>query len=870
MELLERDNELHDLVEHYRQAAAGSGRLVFVSGEAGVGKTALIDEFRRRIAQQTDVRRFSCDALSTPAPLSPIRDLAATLGLPLEPETFDGVAREQLFRAILAALAARSDPIVLIAEDAHWSDGASLEILRFLGRRIDRLPVLGVISYRDDEIGARHPLRVILGDLATETAVHRLSMLPLSEDAVGQLAAGSGRDVAALFRLTGGNPFFLSEVLASAGESVPTSAGDAVLARASRLSAEARAVVDVAAVIGSLIDLDVLQRITGPVLDGIDEAVAGGLLRETDDGLIFRHELARGAILATISTPRRKLLHARVLDILRESSGEGRDLALLAHHAEAAGNRQAVLEFAVAAAEQAMTLHAHREAAAQYARALRFAGSLTLNERAHLLERQSLAFSFNDQGVEAVAARQEAIDLWREAGNPLAEGESLRWLSRLAWLAGSGAEAETAATAALEVLKPLPPGPQLAMAYSNLAQLRMLDHDLAATLLWGERAIALADQLGETETRIHALSSVGAARLYADVGGGEEELQHSLDLALRAGRNDHAVRAMTNLAWMTLLAMRLEEAERRLAAALTFATDHHLDPFHRYLLAGGGMLRFRQGDWDAAEEEFRLLLRQPELSAVTRALAQTTLGHMLARRGHTDATALLSEALMLARSNGQLLLLGPVHAARAEAAILEGDLQRARAETLAVRDLVFQHGNRWLRGEFAWLLRQTGEQEIPVAIGELAAPYALQLTGDHVVAAEAWQQIGCPYEEARALAESDDPELVRRAAAIFERLGAKPALGQANRRLRALGVHDLPVRRGPRASTQANPAGLTQREVEVLLLLAEGLRNAEIAERLYLSPKTVRHHVSVIFAKLGVETRTEAARTATKLGLIPS
>jgi DNA-binding CsgD family transcriptional regulator len=197
-----------------------------------------------------------------------------------------------------------------------------------------------------------------------------------------------------------------------------------------------------------------------------------------------------------------------------------------------------------------------------------------------------------------------------------------------------------------------------------------------------------------------------------------------------------------------------------------------------------------------------------------------------------------------------LTRLGPVRAARAEAAILESDQQRARAEALAVSDLVFTRGNRWLRGEFAWLLWQAGERDIPT--DDLAAPYALQIAGDFAAAAAAWRELGCPYEEARALA-----------------LGARPAHAQAIHRLRALGVRDLPpVRRGPRASTRANPAGLTRREVEVLALLADGLRNAEIAERLYLTPKTVRHHVSAIFGKLGVETRTEAARAASQLGIV--
>ena len=384
MELLEREPHLEQLEEHLRQAAAGHGRLVLVGGEAGVGKSTLADEFCRRAAADAVVLRTSCDALSTPGPLGAVRDLAPALGLLIDDRPLDGDARDRLFREVLAAFAARPGPMVIVAEDAHWSDGASLELLRFLGRRIGELPVLFVVTYRDDEIGADHPLRLVLGDLATASTVHRIGVRPLSEAAVQLMAAGSGRDAATLHRLTGGNPFFLTEALAAGGETVPATVGDAVLARAARLSPEARAVLDVAAVIGSTIDANLFLTVAGPVLDEADECIARGLLRGTDDGLTFCHDLAREAILAAIAPLRRRLLHARVLAALREVPETERDLARLAHHAEAAGDRAAVLEFATAAAEQAAALHAHREAAAQYARALRFADRLPAAERAPL------------------------------------------------------------------------------------------------------------------------------------------------------------------------------------------------------------------------------------------------------------------------------------------------------------------------------------------------------------------------------------------------------------------------------------------------------------------------------------------------------
>jgi Tfp pilus assembly protein PilF len=304
------------------------------------------------------------------------------------------------------------------------------------------------------------------------------------------------------------------------------------------------------------------------------------------------------------------------------------------------------------------------------------------------------------------------------------------------------------------------------MAYSNLAQLRMLDHDLEGTLQWGERAIALAAELGEIETLAHALNNVGSARSYADDDRGYDDLVHSLDLAMANGLYDHASRALVNLAYTSFLHLRLDEAEHRLLKAIAFAADHDLDFRRGYLQATRAALYLRRGNWDAAEAEITELWQHPMLSSITRMMALTTQGQIFGRRGQPAAAATLDEALSLAERSGKLLRLWPVRAARAEMALLQGDTARARQEAEAAKDVVISRGNRWDRGELVWLLWQAGVRDFPA--GDLAEPYALQIGGTWEEAAADWQELGCPYEAAVAMAASDDPGLVQRAIATFE------------------------------------------------------------------------------------------------------
>ncbi len=617
--LLERSEQLLRLGEVFSTVVqSGCGRMVLISGEAGIGKTSLV---RRLCEEQRPLSRIlwgGCEALFTPRALDPFVDIAQASGSELG-ELVERSARPHEVLSALAREVAKSSPTVLVLEDLHWADEATLDVLRLLGRRIDEFPALVLVTYRDDELDEAQLMRVVLGELARVRGVERLDLARLSASAVGTLAEPYYLDATELYRRTGGNPFFVSEVLAAGTKQIPLTVRDAVLARAARLSDAAGALLEALAVARPASEISALEAIAGDAVGRLDECIASGMVMPAGVGVAFRHELARLVIEESMAPDRRVALHARALRAMAGSA----DHARLAHHAEAAGDGDAVLRFAPEAARRAAALGAHRESAAQYARAIRFGDRLALDERAELLERRAYECMLIDQIDESLDALRTAITIRRQQGDVRAEGNGLQQLSNVLWCPGRVAEAKDAARQAVEVLEQGEPASELAMAYSRVGQLCKDSEDVQGAVAWATRALELAETLHETEIGIHALVTVGSARFLDGVIQGREQLERSLALARDAGLDEDVSRAMFHLVWGAQRGRAYRLAYEYLDPALQYTSERGLELWRGYLLACRAQIELDLGRWQDAVETAALVLREPRRSRIPRIAALT-------------------------------------------------------------------------------------------------------------------------------------------------------------------------------------------------------------------------------------------------------
>lgn len=855
--LLERQAQLAQLAGAVERAGDGSGRVVLVRGDAGIGKTTLVRHFVDGPTTGADARWGCCDDLLTPHPFGPLWEVAAS-----EPELLAALEandRPGVFRSVLELISGTSRPAVLVIEDAHWADEATLDLIKYVGRRIGERRGVLIVTCRDVGMSGGNELSAVVGDLPNEVVV-RVSLPPLTEGAVREMARSSGQAGVGLLEQTGGNPLLVTELLRHPEVGVPASIRELTLSRMSRLGTEARRLLSLVAVVPGQMDRALAETCAGRDIEGLDECEAHGLVESSPMALAFRHEVVRRAVEVSLSTGERTRSNRIVLEALVALDAEP---TRLVHHARWAHDAAAVIRYAPVAADNAASVDSHRQAVEHFRLLEPYVEALPAADRAQICLAWAREELILGEAARSVRCATIGVAALRELGDANALSSALVQLSHAQWFHLDLAGAEAAATEAVDVLDGTPGlSRELGRAQSECAGLASMAYRTDEAIVLADRAIASAELVGDRASLAHALCSKGAALSTVEYVAGCELMEASLDIAHQGGYGYHSLRACVSLTDVALLHCDLRRAQRFIRAGYAIAVDRERDSFrndfdvlsaHHHLLAG----RF---DESATLVDEALARAGPfYLPTLYRLLAcMQSMGGM-PEAGDTFALA-AAEASRTQKPEHLLLTV----AARAEHAWLTHDMDSIGAEADEAHERAVSLGHRWIAGALALWLWKAGR--LSGTPNTCAEPYRLQIAGRWREAAETWAGLGLPYHRAVALADGDTEAKVM-ALDTLDRLGTSALAARLRQELRDAGVQQVPS--PPRPSTVA-AGGLTARQLEVLHLVSDGCSNKEIAQRLFISARTVEHHLSAILTALEATNRKDAVAAGHSRGLLIS
>jgi len=864
--LLERETELRSMADLLAKLGLSGGKVLLVRGEAGIGKSALVRRFVGRHSDEAFFLFGSCDDLLTPQPLGAFWDISreeTALSQPLEEGN-----RRAVVGIVLDLLSRKLRPTVLVIEDTHWADEATLDAIKYLGRRIARTRGLLLITYRDSEVDYDHPLRRVIGELPPEVLV-RMHLKNLSTRAIAELVGDADLDIDEILALTNGNPLFVTEVLASGVAKVPTSVQDSVLARAAKLSVEARQLLDLASVIPGESERSLLESILGSPPECMTECSRQGLLRVEDNVVSFHHELTRRAIESALKTHDRRRLNQRVLT---ELIGRA-DLARLVHHAREAGDVDSIIELAPRAARAAMATESHREAAAHFRLLEPHLDRIGENERAAIVNdwARTEYYLVSSESADILA---RAIALHRSTGNDLALARALTFAVRVNEIVGRPEPAEAASREAITILESHPTGQDLASALSQRAWLMKMRGDGPRAVETAERAMKLARDTGDELSFINALITKGHFAFRLGDLNGFRTLEEARSRAEQAGYPFEETLALLNMAEVAAEDRDVERAAATCQQAFDAAARYEILINENAAKAHYARVLDWKGEWVAAEDTATSVWAAADATSTeahehvlfySQLVAGQVLGPLQARQGRPAARATLNKVWARADSGNEMQNLLPSAAGLAEYMWLKGEhdpalTARFREVLNDTRRLAFPWSAGWL-AFWLWMLG-----DLSGAPEGIAKPYRLVMEGKPTEAATTWDTKGIPYERGLALMHGDEKARLE-ALEVFETLGATVVAAKLRKALRDEGVR---VPRGRGRDTRRHALGLTARQAEVLQLLDEGLSNSQIADRLFVSPRTVETHVAAVLTKLDSSTREAAVIRARAKGLISS
>jgi DNA-binding CsgD family transcriptional regulator/tetratricopeptide (TPR) repeat protein len=858
IELIERAEHLTALHDKYKDMAAGEGHCIMLSGEAGIGKTALVRAFCQDHRHHAKVYLGTCDALFTPRPLAPVYDIIWQIWDDFPDD------RSTLFTNFLQRFDQQPGPSLLVFEDIHWADEATIDFIKFLARRITRLRCLFILTWREEEVHAGHPLKQLLGQLPQHSFT-RLQLPPLSRTAVEDLAKTRGYRGEDVYGISGGNPFYVNEILASYSPGVPDNIKDTILSVFNRLDANTRQVCELLSIMPTGLETDYLEQLEPHYATALATCLETKIILLKDNRLFFKHELYRRTIENALSPFMRIKLNGRILTTFRERFENNGETERIIHHAKNANDHATVVRYAPIAARQAATLGAHTEAARLYFSAIEYYQGKDPETLVTLYEPYAYECYLTNRIKEAIIYQQKVASIWRESSNPERLGDSLWFLSRLWWFDGNRRQAESFAQQAIDTLAGRPSSRPKAMTFSNMSQLKMLSDQTVECIHWGEKAIGIANELGDEEILSHAFNNVGSVqmRVPAYRQRGLDLLRRSLDIALRRHFHEHAARAYTNMASNAIQLKDYPLATTVLDEGIRYCEELELDSWRTYMLSWKARLLLDTGKWAEASATAEQLVRSETQASIVKILALVVIGTIKMRTNQTDALPLLLEARTKAFEAMELQRILAALAALLEYEWITGQPILEKAAIEYAIGVISQGGTLRESSEFDYWLWKVRRTQIPWH--EVPIRYRADDPAMAIETAATWQHLGCPYEQALFLFEGDD-NAKREAIAILHRLGATAVYEKMKLGMRSEGIRSIP--RGSRKTTRDNPALLTERELGVLELLKDGLPNKEIGSRLFISAKTVDHHISAILFKLDVNSRGKAVLEAIRRGIV--
>ena len=770
--LLEREQPLHELTDALDDALTRErGSVVLIAGEAGCGKSSLLSTFLDDAPAQVEVVVGGCDDLLASRSLGPFRDMA--LSHPGVEAALGSAQGDDAFAGVLTVMAR---PTVMAVEDVHWADDATLDVIRYLSRRIAALPSLLVLTVRDDAIDPGHPLRRLLGGLSGPS-VRRVSLAPLSEAAVARLAerVSVDLDAAELHRVTRGNAFFVTEVLAGGGAAVPPTVRDAVLARTSALAPEARSLIERLSVVPGRAERWLVRALGGGDDDVLLRVERSGVLTGTPSHVAFRHELARRAVETSLTVGERVRANADVAEALLSSPPV--DPSRIVHHAERADRADLLVQYGPVAVDDAIRFGAHRQAAEMLRRLLDHDEAFAPGDVARMLNQLAYSLYVLNEFDEALEHAERAVEVASAAGDRAVLVDALSTLSRAVYWVRGPRHAREASQRAVDLLAPGDDDVRLAGAltdlargYSNLATVGIVAEPNPRALSVAEHAVDWAGRLGRNDLRSQALTYLGSSRLALGDERGVGDLADAVALSVSDPRIENQVRVRVNAAGSSHRAGRLDEALRHVAAGLRLAPDVEFLSGEYRLRLTESVIHVDTGSWDQAIDELRALVATDRGPGAMRHLAASVLARVLARRGAPGSQALLNGPLADPVSHGDVFVAGPLAIAQVELLWLSGDVAPIPPVATTALGLAERAGYPAIHAELCVYLRRAGHQVAP--LDDPPGPWAHVLAGRWADAAVSWADLGDRYERAVVLAIQGDDEGRAEGLAELDRLGA--------------------------------------------------------------------------------------------------